>query len=319
MARWQYDNVVIDEQGNALDNIQITVYEEDGVTEAVIYNQREGGTTKGNPFLTDETGLIQFFIEPGTYKVFWEETEIPIRVSDREVWIEAIVGEDFQAITDVQNTIWTQGDFKESAQETDHGRWLLCDGRSLTETEIEDALDLETGEAADFVALMNVGTNSKYGSTTASEVLLPDFRDKFAINKGTTHPYKGAGSSGGAEEVTLTALESGLRAHDHPHNITIDPNGGHIHGFLVDNPDFYAITGFELVTINYAAGGSSTSQVMRNPTETFVTGIAGNTDAESDHIHGTTGGVQDRDAVNATEGHDNMPPYRVKGNTFIRV
>lgn len=65
MQAWQA--TVQDDRGNALPNPIVTVYEADGVTEAAIFN--ESGTALPNPLTGDLDGFVQFYAQPGKYKV----------------------------------------------------------------------------------------------------------------------------------------------------------------------------------------------------------------------------------------------------------
>ena len=65
MQAWQA--TVQDDRGNAVPNPVITVYEADGVTEASIFN--EAGVALPNPLTGSLDGFVQFFAEPGEYKV----------------------------------------------------------------------------------------------------------------------------------------------------------------------------------------------------------------------------------------------------------
>lgn len=65
MQAWQA--TVQDEQGNVVVNPSLTVYEADGVTLASIFD--ETGAPRANPFIGSLEGFVQFFAEPGDYKV----------------------------------------------------------------------------------------------------------------------------------------------------------------------------------------------------------------------------------------------------------
>lgn len=93
-ARTQFDNVVQDTSGNALADIEVTVYQADGTTPATIYAARTGGTTVSNPITTDSTGLVQFWAEPEEYYVEYHDTELPERVADRTRQFNAVNGGD---------------------------------------------------------------------------------------------------------------------------------------------------------------------------------------------------------------------------------
>jgi hypothetical protein len=92
--RTKFDDVVIDDEGNGLADVQVNVYEVGTVTPATIYTTRAGVGTKSNPFITTPGGLVQFYADPGTYDVVFSDTEIPERVSDRTITWEAISGDD---------------------------------------------------------------------------------------------------------------------------------------------------------------------------------------------------------------------------------
>jgi microcystin-dependent protein len=64
----------------------------------------------------------------------------------------------------------------------------------------------------------------------ANPHLTPDLRDRFILGDGGSQPV-----SGGAATVTLSAVESGVRAHTHPTATTGNENSNHYHG--VDPPN----------------------------------------------------------------------------------
>jgi hypothetical protein len=90
--RSQFDDVAIDTLGNAMANIEVTVYSAGTQTNANIYTQRSGGTTKSNPFVTDSSGLVSFWTEAGSYDVLWHDLDIPPRISDRQFTFESVSG-----------------------------------------------------------------------------------------------------------------------------------------------------------------------------------------------------------------------------------
>lgn len=92
--RSQFDAPVIDEEGNALEAIEVTVYESDGVTEATIYNSKSGGGTISNPIETDATGNVSFWSNPGEYVLSFHDTELPIRIADKEIVWSAVSGDE---------------------------------------------------------------------------------------------------------------------------------------------------------------------------------------------------------------------------------
>lgn len=65
MKAWQA--TVQNDDGSVVINPFLTVYEDDGVTLAKIFD--EDGNPKENPFIGTPSGFVQFFAEPGDYKV----------------------------------------------------------------------------------------------------------------------------------------------------------------------------------------------------------------------------------------------------------
>lgn len=90
--RSQFDSVIIDDEGNAVENVLVTVYEADGETEATIYEEAEGGNLHDNPFSTDQRGLVSFFADPGAYIISLTDTEINKRFQERDLHWSAIYG-----------------------------------------------------------------------------------------------------------------------------------------------------------------------------------------------------------------------------------
>lgn len=91
-VRSQFDTVAIDGEGNALSNVNASVYNA-GTTDLVtIYSTRSGGGTLSNPITTTSTGIIQFWATPGSYDIKFEDNEIPARISTRTIGWEAVSG-----------------------------------------------------------------------------------------------------------------------------------------------------------------------------------------------------------------------------------
>lgn len=188
------------------------------------------------------------------------------------------------------------GDFKDSAQDASHGRWLLCDvERDMSRTEIEAELGLDSGEAQDFVDLLGTGTGSMFGSAAAAKVKIPGFRGMFPLPQSPTHPRKEAGSTGGAETVTLSAAQSGVRDHVHPAG-TLNANNDHRH--LPDATTAAAGGGVSVARGDSVSGGPSTGSINGSTGSPASVGGGGS---------------------NAASAHENLPPYRVTGYRFIRV
>lgn len=92
--RSQYDEPVIDTAGNALANIQVSVYLETSPVLATLYSTRSGGGTISNPITTGITGLVSFFADPGVYRLELHDTEVPERISDRTIYWDSVSGDD---------------------------------------------------------------------------------------------------------------------------------------------------------------------------------------------------------------------------------
>ncbi len=101
--RTKYDNVVIDTNGNALANAQVDVYTVGTTTPVSIFSTRSGGGTIANPIVTTSTGLVSFWVPPGTYDIKFSDTLASPRFSTRTVTFEAVSGD-----TATGGIAWTQ-------------------------------------------------------------------------------------------------------------------------------------------------------------------------------------------------------------------
>lgn len=241
-------------------------------------------------------------------------------------------------------SIVAPGDFKDSVRDGDHGRWLLCDGRELTQVQIETALSLDAGTAADLVTLLGTGAASKFGNAGSGKVKLPDATGKMTLHKSGTHPFKGTGSTGGAEEVTLTMNEAGVGLHGHTvndsghshgpgtlyastggahtHTGNTDSGGAHQHNYLgLSQAADFTRTGGSIGTIGWSGANTSLTVSGGSHAHGFTTesGGAHTHDVEGATASATTGVTVSSTGGPANEGHENMPPYVVVGNLFIRV
>ena len=107
-----------------------------------------------------------------------------------------------------------------------------------------------------------------------------------------------ASSDGGAETVTLTGAQSGIPAHNTTSSGTcsITSSGGHTHAVKIHN--------------NNTTGGTGARIGASTDTST-VAAIANNTGA---HTHTVPNHTHSISAQNASEAHNNMPPYK---NVYI--
>lgn len=182
------------------------------------------------------------------------------------------------------------GDIKYSCQESDHGCWLLCDGRSISRTEYSDLFEA-IGTA------FGVGN----GSTTFN---IPDARGRVlgAIGSGTGLTPRSLGDTVGAETHTLTTGEMPSHNHgvtDPGHNHTItDP--GHAHSYT--NNAYDANPAVSATTTDVADNTD-----VGQTTGSSTTGVTINTNTTGITINNTGGGG----------AHNNMQPTEFIGNVFI--
>lgn len=69
MAYGVYNGVVTDTQGNVVPNVFVEVRSEATGELAVLFSDRNGETTLGNPFTTLTDGLVTFFTVGGAYQI----------------------------------------------------------------------------------------------------------------------------------------------------------------------------------------------------------------------------------------------------------
>lgn len=261
MARQAYNETVSfieeDSEGKKVlrpaDGVQVSVYAAGTKTKVPIYEDRSGGVELANPILTDETGLVSFWAETGDYDIFYHDTHAPARISDYTFG--------WQAAPPSEEIGFELGDIKFSSQEEDHGRWIRMDGRSMTQGEIEAALTLQPGEGAAIMGLLGTGAASKYGSTAAGQIKLPDTRRRVIMGVGASGDGSGTlstrkfGEEGGAETVKL---ETGhLPSHKHGvGSIATNAGGSHNHGGVTGSTSPSVTVNASPTGISIAAGGN---------------------------------------------------------------
>lgn len=88
-----FDGSLLDVQtGTPLAGVECTVLDS-AEDEAVIYQQRVGGSLKTNPFTTDASGLIAFYADHGFYEIEVADTEVPARFTTRRIPFDAVSGD----------------------------------------------------------------------------------------------------------------------------------------------------------------------------------------------------------------------------------
>jgi microcystin-dependent protein len=320
MARDNYTDVftkrtVIAGTGTAMDgvplleplqNIQITVYAVDAAgvragAPANIFTARTGAAAQVNPFVTDATGRVSFFADPGDYDIVVHDLNAPARIGDQTIAWSAMPGQTSGVprtfLPDQGRGLADPGDLKLSAVIAEPAGWLFCDGRVLARV--------------DYAALYAaIGTSYNIGGESGAQFRIPDYRDRLPVgvnNMGTQGDANripdpllanGLGKTGGAAEVTLTGAQSGVASHSHGIN---DPMHEHyIHVFepqftgsgdqwSYGNQSFMADTG---EAVNRASGGS-------DPAATGIT-------------------INNANAAAAAEAHSNLPPVQ-RCNVLIKT
>lgn len=167
--------------------------------------------------------------------------------------------------------------------------WLLCDGSAVSRSTY----------AALFAAI-GISYGAGNGSTTFN---VPDRRDRFSIGKGVAAGSDALGETGGAATVTLTAVQSGLPAHNHAASAGTE-TVNHNHGFSDTYTSVSGIAGF-------ATGGQTHTQVDAFPSVADTTGFENQA-----HAHIIT--VSNVAAAAASAAHENQPPY-LTSNVIIKT
>jgi microcystin-dependent protein len=156
--------------------------------------------------------------------------------------------------------------------------WLICDGQSTT----------------GYTALAAV-----VGAT------VPDLRGRAPIGAGTGTGLtaRTLGATLGAESVTLTALQSGIRSHSHDNTVSISGDGAHTHNIKTrkvtssthdhDNSD-----------ANVGPATAAGSGAFVGTTQTAAALSAG-------HSHSVSISNASHTATAATDAHENMQPSLV--------
>lgn len=208
---------------------------------------------------------------------------------------------------------------------------------------VEEMVSNEINEQADNIA--NIVSEGIYNrvypigsiymsvnSTDPSELFggtWEQLEDTFLLAAGQNHA---AGDTGGEERVTLTADESGMPAHSHsdnlvmetpalPHSVSVgQPTFTHAHAHSLPNSAVvYNANGSQYLSLSSDGGtrvslnnASGAGLPTLGATTNNVTRVSKVSVSIGDHaaaICTKTGGVQDAEALNAIESHENMPPY----------
>jgi microcystin-dependent protein len=205
---------------------------------------------------------------------------------------------------------WAVGDIKATSRpistaggeqivEDATGRWLVCNGAAVSRSKYP--------ELHAIYAAAGYPYGAGDGATTFG---IPNGRTRTLVGAGTDFTI---GAQLGAREVTLTAAQSGIPAHNHPvtdpqhtHGVN-DP--GHVHpdssSALHVSTDMVTRTQFDVTVVTsasltyYGTNGGYTGITTQNA----ATGIT----------------VGNATAADATQAHQNLQPSQVIGGFLVRV
>lgn len=151
-------------------------------------------------------------------------------------------------------------------------------------------------------------------------IVLPDLRGRFIVGYDSRNSaqeshdinedYDQVGKTGGSQDVTLTAAQSGLPAHKHSATSSIKMNsqgkygGDHRHNWFGDDQLENYMAGWGGSTATRLGEYDAGSELEGN-SKKYDTSLSG------DHTHTIETTISDVEAANATEAHENRPPYYV--------
>jgi microcystin-dependent protein len=217
-VRSQFDTVVVDSSGNALNNITVYAYQQGTTTPITIYSTKGGGGTLTNPITTGSNGLVQFWAPPGTYDIKFHDATLPARISDRTFTWDAVSGADdgipqakveglaasLAALSALVVPVGTVLPYAASAAPTG---FFNCDGSAYSQTT--------------YAALYAVIAGT-YGSS-GGNFNVPDLRGRVPIKAdggaSRVTSNNALGQSAGVQTHTLSLGESPA----HTHNISLAP------------------------------------------------------------------------------------------------
>lgn len=170
-----------------------------------------------------------------------------------------------------------------------------------------------------------MSVNSTSPSTLFPGTYWEQISDTFLLAAGTNHA---AGTTGGAETVTLTAAESGVPAHDHgATGLTVTggattggAQSGGAWGFrssaLLPRTGATGLVGVQSnvtlsnsTTTRYSISNNSYTSAKTSGSIEDTVNHAGHTHNLAAHTHTVGGTTADNTAQNASAAHENMPPY----------
>jgi microcystin-dependent protein len=323
-----------------LDNVEALAFSVTAVgveagTESPVYAARTGATAGEN--LSDETGVVQFYLDVGDYNIHLSDLNIPARIAPFTVAVNGVSGAPSgilpeqigllptanipvlttahlppiglaQLAAALQALLVPTGMIAPFGGSTPPGNsgghpwpWRACDGTILSRST--------------YAALFNqIGTSFNLASgeiASGTEFRLPDLRGRVPMGvDGAAAVIAVAldtlGARGGVERHTLSYLESGSPAHGHGNSFDIVAGGSHNH-FSNDSAYNMPKSNAGWDQVGAAAGSANTvakSSGSADISDALVTSTA------AAHDHGLTGGVSNSANVNAAQDHQNMQPYQ---------
>lgn len=164
--------------------------------------------------------------------------------------------------------------------------YALCDGQVLERSDY-NSLWAAIGDV--FNNAVNADTGQPYGNPGTGKFRLPDLRGRFIVGQNANDTdYDAIGNDGGEKVHRLTAAESGLPAHGH--EASTNEAGAHKH------------------TVYFGARESKEDGDHDVPGNDSWSD-AHETSTNGAHTHTVT--VQQNQAQNASQAHENRPPYYV--------
>ncbi len=180
--------------------------------------------------------------------------------------------------------------------------YRLCNGDALN---ISDYPKLYAALGTTFNQAKDV--NGEQYSTPSGKFRLPDLRGRFIVGQDANDTdYNTIGGVGGAKKVKLTAAQSGVPAHNHGASGTCGSAGSHRHTWFGDDQlAFYVQALGGEVGQNYGHYDAHSTTSFSGYSKAY------NTAAGGSHSHTIGVTVQNNNAQDAAEVHENRPPYYV--------
>jgi len=152
--------------------------------------------------------------------------------------------------------------------------WALCDG----------TIWLRSGAAYD------PGTTFPPPPVPPGATYSPDLTGRFVVGYDPADTdYNTIGNIDGRKDVTLTAAQSGLPSHTHTYSGTTSSNGGHTH---------------TIPTTDATSAGMGHAKRRASTSAGTIT-----TSSNGAHTHTYSGTTASTGGTNASQAHENRPPY----------